>query len=165
VSARLCVWTAGHASMDTPATPPPARYLSHIGLPVLFRDQRTQQNMTTMVVKRCGFCAIRSARPDRSFPLSRPTKTVTPTTGGMISHSVSQFHFPRVPTHVVLTRRRRSPKSRARHPRLPAAATKNDPSQLWERTSSSTAWLHAYATVHIHTIVIKDEQRHSIERC
>jgi len=96
--------------MDTPATPPPVRHLSHI--PVLFRDQRTQQNMTTMVVKRCGFCAIRSARPDRSFPWSRPTKT--PTTGGMISHS--RFHFPRVPTHVVLTHRRRSVTNVARAP-------------------------------------------------
>ena len=47
-----------------------ARTISRI--PVLFRDQRNrakyEYTRLTMVVKRCGFYAIRHARPDRSFP-------------------------------------------------------------------------------------------------
>ena len=88
-----------------------ARTLSRI--PVLFRDQRTRAKIQkcdytriTMVVKRCGFYAIRRARPDHSFPPQRvgPQRRRQRVAG---SHGFT-FHACPPTLH-----RRRSPTSRA----------------------------------------------------
>jgi len=100
---------------------------------VLFRDQRTRANdytRVTMVMKRCSFYAIRCAHPDCFF-LHRQEYMYAhkDTDNGWHDLTVSPFHTCPPASHGWW-----SPTSRARHPRLPTAASKNGPSQPRERT-------------------------------
>jgi len=83
----------------------------------------------TMVVKRCGFYVIHHARPVHSFP---PSPRVRPQRRWQRVAWCHGFTFHACPP---TSCRRWSPTSRMRHPRLPATASKNVPSQERERTS------------------------------